>query len=397
MARITAIEVSKLTSPGRHFIEEGLYVQIRGTSRSWILRYSLNGKARWAGLGSARDVTLAEARKKRDDLRHKVRNGVDPVEEKRRQRAAPIHTGKTVREVAEDYLRAHEPAWRNAVHRRQWSSTLSTYVYPTIGNLAVDLVTVDHVCAILRPLWHSKPETARRVRGRMEAILSFAAAKKMRPSENPAQWKGHLEHLLPGRRKASVKHFAAMPFADVPNLMTALQKREGIAASALEFLILTAGRTGEVLGATFREIEGDVWTVPATRMKASKPHRVPLSSAACAVLDRMGEVSQGDLIFPGIRSGRPLSNMSLLAVLDRMGHGELTAHGFRSSFRDWAAEKTDFNRDVIEMALAHAIPSAVEAAYRRGDLFEKRRKLMDAWAAYCAQSTGQVVALHPVG
>jgi integrase len=344
-------------------------------------RYSCKGKAHWAGIGSAKHVTLQQARIKRDELLSQVRAVIDPIEERRRKRSEIKEAAQTFRQVADAFIAKHEPSWKNPVHRAQWRTTLQTYAYPVIGNLPVDAIEPKHMLEILTPIWHAKPETARRVRGRMEQVLDYAAALKMRDPLNPARMKGNLQHLFPGRSKSSVKHHPAMPYTEVPDFMLELRQREGIGSAALEFLILTAGRTGEVLGATWSEIRADVWTVPAARMKAGREHRVPLTKQALAVLDKMREIRHSDFVFPGTRG--PISNMSLLAVLARMGRSQFTAHGFRSSFRDWAAEKTDFRPEVVEAALAHTIPNAVEAAYRRTDLFDRRRELMMAWSTFC--------------
>ena len=289
---------------------------------------------------------------------------------------------------AKAYIAAHEAAWRNPKHRQQWTNTLATYVSPVIGQLPVAAVDTGLVLKVVEPIWSKKPETASRVRGRIEVVLDWAKVRGYRDGENPARWRGHLDHLLPAKSKVrKVEHHAALPYAQVGAFMVGLREQPGIGARALEFLILTATRTGETLGAIWNEVDiaARLWTIPAARMKAGKDHRVPLSDAALTVLKQMHAIRHSDYVFPGGRDRRPLSEMALLMLLRRMERGNVTAHGFRSTFRDWAAERTSSPREVAEAALAHAIPDAVEAAYRRGDLFDKRRKLMAAWAEYCAK------------
>jgi integrase len=328
--------------------------------------------------------------------------GLDPIavrNDKRAASAVAAAKAMTFAYCATAYINAHEAGWRNPKHRQQWKNTLATYVSPVLGKLAVSAVDTGLVLKVLEPIWTRKPETASRVRGRMEAVLDWAKARGYRTGENPARWRGHLDHLLPAKAKVrKVEHHAALPYARIGTFLAALRKQDCISARALEILILAATRTGETLGATWNEVDmgAKLWTLPSGRMKAGKEHRVPLSDAALSVLRQMHAIRHSDYVFPGARDGRPLSETSLLMLLRRMGRGDITAHGFRSTFRDWAAERTNFPREVAEMALAHAIPDAVEAAYRRGDLFEKRRKLMDAWAAYCAKiemDAGKVVAL----
>ena len=295
----------------------------------------------------------------------------------------------TFNECTKQYLAAHSAGWRNAKHSAQWSSTLKTYVEPVIGSLSVHAIDTALVMKIIEPLWSKKPETASRLRGRIEAVLDWATVRGFRQGENPARWRGHLDKLLPARaRVRKVKHHAALPYDELPTFMIGLRAQEGVAARALEFLILTAARTGEVIGARPDEIKDKVWTVPAGRMKASKEHRVPLSESAFAVVETLREEHGGAHLFPGGKRDKPLSNMAMLALLDRMGRSDLTAHGFRSTFRDWAAECTNYPNEVVEMALAHTISSKVEAAYRRGDLFEKRKSLMSDWATFCASNGG---------
>jgi integrase len=293
----------------------------------------------------------------------------------------------TFRQCAEAYVAAHQAGWRNQKHAGQWPSTLSAYVYPHFGALPVQAIDTALVTKALEPIWLKKPETAGRVRGRIESILDWATARGYRKGENPARWRGHLENLLPKKSKVRrVEHHAALPYGELAAFMAQLRQQPGGGAAAFEFAILTAARTGEVLGARWDEINitERLWTVPAERMKAAREHRVPLSDSSLAILERMRQVGQSDYVFPGLKEKRPLSDMAMIMTLRRMGRGGLTTHGFRSTFRDWAAERTNFPREVAEMALAHAVSDKVEAAYRRGDLFEKRRQLMAAWVRYCA-------------
>jgi integrase len=361
----------------------------------------LAGRAREMGLGSYYDLSLAEAREKARGFRKMVKDGLDPIDDRRALRAAQrAERAKvmTFRQCAEAYIAAHQVTWRNHKHAAQWPSTLSAYVYPHFGSLPVQVIDTGLVTKALEPIWLDKPETAGRVRGRIESILDWAKARGYREGENPARWRGHLENLLPKKTKVRrVEHHAALPYAELSAFMTELRQQNGIAARALQFTILTAARTGEAIGARWDEINTAerFWTVPGDRMKAGKEHRTPLSDAAIAVLDEMWAIRSGKFVFPGDRPGRPLSNMAMTMALRRMGRGGLTIHGFRSSFRDWVAERTNFPREVAEMALAHAVSDKVEAAYRRGDLFQKRRQLMGAWARYCGVPAiaGEVVAL----
>ena len=296
------------------------------------------------------------------------------------------------------YIEAHKTSWRNEKHRDQWRNTLNSYASPVFGSLPVQAIDVALVMKVLEPIWKTKSETASRLRGRIEAVLDWATVRSYREGENPARWRGHLDKLLPARSKIQkVEHHPALPHDEIGDFMAMLRGQDGTAARALEFLILTAARTGEIIGARWDEIdlEDKIWVVPGARMKAGREHRVPLSGAALAILEQMREIREGDFVVPGGKKGKPLSNMAMLAVLKRMGRDDLTTHGFRSTFRDWAAERTNFPREVVEMALAHTIESKVEAAYRRGDLFQKRRQLMEAWVRFCAspKSRGEVVPI----
>ena len=323
--------------------------------------------------------------------RRLLREGVDPIEHRRAARAEGARArGKTFRDAAERYLVANAGTWRNEKHRYQWRATLEA-AHAVFGDRPVASVTTGDVTAVLEPIWSAKTETAKRLRGRIEAVLNYAAAQGWRSGENPARWRGHLSNILPPpRRIARVEHHAALPWAEVAAFMAELRAHSGVAARALEFTVLTAARTGETLGATWSEVDLDaaLWTVPARRMKAGKEHRVPLPPAAVQVLRGMlplrGAGGGGDWVFPGGRAGKPLSNMSMNMLLRRMGRGGLMVHGFRSTFRDRCAEATAHPREVAEQALAHALPDKVEAAYRRGDMLEKRRRLMEEWAAFCA-------------
>jgi integrase len=365
-----------------------------------LFRFARQGRERWMGLGPYPDVSLAEARQKAFDARRLLRDGVDPIEARRGARmAARLEEarGLTFKDCAERYIAAHEAGWRNAKHRAQWRSTLGTYASPELGDLSVAAIDTALVMKTLEPIWQAKPETADRLRGRIEAVLDWAAARNYRTGDNPARWRGHLDKLLPARRRlARVKHHAALPARDLPAFMVELRDQAGVSARALEFAILTAARTGEVIGATWGEIDmGEkVWTVPAERMKGGRTHRVPLCERTVEILDTLPR--GGDSVFGGTRARKPLSQMALLMTLRRMKRDDLTVHGFRSTFRDWAAECTSFPREVAEAALAHVISDKVEAAYRRGDLFERRRQLMEAWSRYCASRPRNATSVVPI-
>ncbi len=341
------------------------------------------------GLGGFPDVPLAQAKDKARLARDAISQGVDPIQQRKAavSKLRASHAAeKTFKEAAESYIEAHGDSWKNAKHRAQWVSTLETYAYPVVGKLFVRDVAQEHVLAILEPIWKDKTETATRLRGRIESVLDWATARKYRSGENPARWKGHLDKLLPAPGKIQrVVHHRALPIASLPGFMVELRKREGTAARALEFAILCAARSGEVRGARWSEIDMDarVWTIPAIRMKAGREHRVPLSSDAIGLLKKLPRLVDNDLVFPALR-GAQLSDMSLTAVLRRM-EVDAVPHGFRSSFRDWAGELTNHPREMAEQALAHTLENKVEAAYRRGDALEKRRKMMQEWADYLDQ------------
>jgi integrase len=395
-----AKDLAKLTKRGRYAVGNNVYLQISewGT-RSWLFRYRLDGRATHMGLGPYDLLTLAEARERGHQARRQLLNGVDPLKEKRqakRLRALDRVHAKSFKECALAYITAHEAGWRGDRSRRQWSASLTKYVYPKIGTLPVADVDLACVLSVVEPIWTLVPETARRVRNRVELILDWATARGLRSGDNPARWRGLLENLLSEQRRAqAVNHLAAVPYQQIGAFMEKLRTQEGIAARALEFLILTASRSKEALGVRWSEIDGNTWTVPASRMKAHKEHRVPLSCRAVALLASLPHDS--DFVFPAIRADGAPGYKTLIRVLQRLGV-KATVHGFRSSFRTWAGERTSYPNHVIEIALAHTIGSAVERAYSRGDLLDQRSKLMEAWAAYCdrAAGDGEVVAIRGV-
>ncbi len=393
--RLSPLGVKNQSTPGRYADGGGLWLQVtprakgEGVTKSWLYRYTApDGRQRQYGLGSAGTVSLAEAREAARDAAKLVKAGIDPIDKRKTERAeakAKIGQSETFRDFAEEYIRLNADGWKNAKHRQQWTNTLESYAYPVIGGIHVADVTKGHLLQILEPIWSKKTETARRVRSRIETVLDMAIAADARDTENPARL-GVLKFLLPNQgKRPEVQHHPAMPYAEIGAFMAALRKRDDLSARALEFLILTGCRTGEVIGARWDEIDGDVWTVPAERMKAKREHRIPLTSDALAILEGLPRIKGNPYLFPGQRTKRPLSNMAMLKLLERMGFRQYTAHGFRSTFRDWAGEQTSYPREVAEAALAHGSSDKVEAAYLRGDFFDKRRKLMDAWSAYCAK------------
>jgi integrase len=402
--KLTAMKVSRARDPGLLNDGRGLYLRIAaGRTKSWVYRFMISGRAREMGLGSLDDVSLAEARDLARDARRLCKQGLDPIEARRNDRAARrVRHAKamTFQECATAYIAAHQAGWKNKKHVKQWSQTLQDYVYPAFGFLPVQAIDVALVMKAVETIWTEKPVTAGRVRGRIESVLDWAATRGYRQGENPARWKGHLENLLPKKSKVRrVERHAALPYSEIGDFMAALRRQSGVGARALEFTILTAARTDEVREAPWDEL-GDLdertWAIPAERMKADREHRVPLSDRALEIIDELRAIRQGALLFPGAKAGRPLSHGAMLRVLASMGRGNLTVHGFRSTFRDWAAERTNFPREVCEAALAHAVENKAEAAYSRGDLFAKRRQLMAAWARYCATAAdggAAVVAL----
>ena len=379
MARLSAAAVAKLKKPGRYAVGDNLYLQISTWhTKAWVFRYTLNGTPRHMGMGPCDLITLAEARAKARDARRLLLDGIDPLEAKqsaRRQRLLATTRAKTFKECAEALIASREAGWRRS--SGQWHQSLRAYVYPRIGEVSAADIDTAAVMSVLQPIWTKLPETASRVRGRIEAVLSWAKVHGLRDGDNPARWRGHLDQLLPARAKVKrVEHFTALSYDKIGNFMAELAGQQDMAARALQFAILTATRSGEVLGARWNEIKGHIWTISPERMKGGREHRVPLSDRALALLPR----KRAELVFSGAH-GR-LGPNALTRVIKRLGYN-VTAHGFRSTFRDWAAETTAFPNHVVEQALAHAISSGVEAAYRRGDLFEKRRELMEAWAHYC--------------
>lgn len=391
---LSALAVSRLKEAGRYAVGgvDGLHLRIIGNSKAWLLRVKIGDRRRDIGLGPYPEVGLADARETARLYRKKVREGVDPLQERQQARAAlriERAKSKTFRDCADAYIEAHKAGWKNVKHAKQWGSTLETYAYPKFGSLPVASVDTALVQDVLRPIWATKTETASRLRGRIECVLDWAKVNGYRDGENPARWRGHLDKLLPARNKVQkIEHHAALPYAEVGAFVADLRKRDGMAPRALEFAILTAARSGEVRGAKWEEVDlvGKVWTIPGERMKAGKEHRVPLSDAAVALLKAVPRVKGSDFVFPAPRGGA-LSDMALSAVLKRMERNGLTVHGFRSTFRDWAGETTAYPREVIEHALAHQLRDKAEAAYQRGDLLAKRARLMGDWAKYCAKAT----------
>jgi len=403
--KLTALKVMKVKAPGLYADGAGLYLQVTGDgktriAKSWVYRFQMRGRVREMGLGPLSLFGLAEARAKATECRRLKYEGIEPSEVRNAKRDQAGHEGAnspTFGACAEQYIAIHRAGWSSSKHAAQWSATLKTYANPVIGSVPVHKIDTALVMKILEPMWLQKSETAARLRGRIEAVLDWAKVRGHRRGENPARWRGHLDKLLPARaRVRQVKHHAAIPFDELPEFMAALRTRDGVAARALEFLILTAARSGEVIGARPCEFDGKLWTVPAARMKSGREHRVPLSAPALAIVETMRAGQGGAFLFPGSRHGKPISNTAMLGVLERMDRAGFTAHGFRSTFRDWVAERTDYPSEVAEMALAHTIGSKVEAAYRRGDLLEKRVALMDEWARFCAGNAacGQVVAMR---
>jgi integrase len=387
--RLTALAVKHATKRGLYPDGNGLCLQVaRNGSRSWIMRYRMGGRRRYCGLGSVAEVTLADARERAAAARLMLQNGQDPIEVKQGRRvAAMLTTAKamTFAACSKAYVESHRAGWapRNT---KQWVASLTSHVYPIIGALPVQEVDTALVLRCVEPLWSVKTETASRLRGRIEAIIDWAKTSGYREGENPARWDGHLANLLPAKAKVTkVEHHAALPYAALPVFMGELRQRPGLPARALEFAILTAVRTGEVLNADWSEIDlqGRVWTIPGVRMKAGKEHRVALSDAAVALLGALPGSHTG-LVFPGFKAGRPLAKMALANILKRMGHGDVTVHGFRSSFADWAHERTAFPSEVIEMALAHSVGNKVQAAYVRTDLLDRRVMVMEQFADFCA-------------
>lgn len=387
--KLSQLKVAKTTEPGLYADGGGLYLQITKTGgKSWLFRYMRNGRARGMGLGPLHTISLADARNRALDCRRQLLNGIDPIDARDAERAtqkADAANEVTFERCALAYIDAHRAGWKNAKHADQWTNTLATYAYPVFESLPVAAINTALVMRVLEPLWTSKTETASRLRGRIESVLDWATVRGYRTGDNPARLKGHLDTLLPKRsRVQKVQHHRALPYAELTDFMTALRAEEGAAARALELLILTATRTSEVIGAQWSEIDLDraVWTIPAQRMKMGKEHRIPLSNRALAIIRAQHTLRQNDYVFPGARYGKPLSNMAMLQLLERMDRKDITVHGFRSTFRDWAGETTNYPREVCEAALAHGIKDKAEAAYARGDLFQKRANLMEDWSTF---------------
>lgn len=401
--KLSALAVSRAKKPGYYGDGAGLYLQVSKTgTKSWIFRFTFHGKQREMGLGALHTITLAQAREKARSCRSTLLDGNDPLDLRnagKLQVALERAKAMTFDHCAEAYIAAHRSSWKNAKHAAQWESTLATYTRPVIGALPVAAVDTALVVKVLQPIWAGKTETASRLRGRIESILDWATVSHFRVGDNPARWRGHLENLLADPGKVSkVVHHAALPWEELGAFMVDLRQRQGVAARAVEFGILTAARSGEVRGTTWAEIDidGAMWTIPGERMKAGREHRVPLSAPTLELLRALPRTS--DIVFPGRKHGSVLSDMSLTAVLRRMDRGDITMHGFRSTFRDWCAESAgnSFPREVCEHALAHSLPDKVEAAYRRGDLIEKRKVLMQVWADYCFTMAFSATHLEPM-
>lgn len=406
---------------GMHSDGGGLYLRVQASgAKSWIFRFQLNGRRREMGIGTLVDKHPKDARGEAAKLGQMVRQGIDPIEARNAERAQAVAAVQaaalgaiTFRKAGDAYIAAHRSGWKNPKHAAQWPSTLETYVYPIFGDMPVGCIGTEHVLRALQPIWATKTDTAIRVRSRIELVLSYAKAKKWRDGENPAAWRGNLDALLPkpsAMKKANgSRHQPALPYERIAEFMTELRKIESIGARALEFAILTATRSGETRLATWGEfnLKARVWTIPGVRMKAGREHRVALSLAAVRLLESMPRIAGTDLVFPGAKGDTPLSDMSLTAITRRMNSGDqgpvwvdpksnalIVPHGFRSTFRDWAAERTNYPNEMAEMALAHAVGDKVEAAYRRGDMFERRLEMMEAWAEWCAGKSAKVIQLQ---
>lgn len=408
MGKLTAKQIENLTTPGTYEDGDGLRLLIKANGKKyWVLRFQLSGKRREMGLGTYPAIGLKEARQNSSDKRRLLRDGIDPLQARDEVRAAQVAAEQqrknksiTFQDVSVDYIEAHRAGWKNVKHAQQWTNTLATYAAPVIGDLATNQITTEHLLEILKPIWGSKAETASRVRNRIELVLDAAKARGLRDGENPARWRGHLDKLLPPSSKAKrTQNHPALPYSQLPRFIQVLNSIEGQSACALKMTILTACRTSEVLAADWSEIDlkAKLWSIPAARMKAGKVHTVPLSDAVIALLKGLPQIQGSSHLFPGARKGRPISNMAMLMTLRRMDHKELedggkgwrdsddriiTAHGFRSTFRDWAAERTNYAREVCEMSLAHVVANGAEAAYWRSDLLDKRRALMADWAEF---------------
>lgn len=392
--KLSSLKISSISKPGLYADGLGLYLQVsQGGTKSWLFRFMRDGRARKMGLGPVHTVTLAMAREKALACRRTLLEDVDPIDARAAMRQAKrVDAAKSItfEDCAAKYIAAHQAGWRNTKHAKQWAATLETYAFPFFGKLPVASVDLPLVLKVLEPIWTAKPETASRVRGRIESVLDWASARGYRTGDNPARWRGHLDKLLPARSKiAKVRHHPALPYAALAGFLDELRGLEGVSPKALEFAILTAARTGETVGARWSEINLDqaLWVIPRERMKGGREHRVPLAERTIHILKSLPR-DESDFIFLGDKAGRPLSTMALLMTLRRMGKSDLTVHGFRSTFRDWAAEQTAYPNELVEMALAHVVSDKTEAAYRRGDMVEKRRRLMRDWADFCTRPGG---------
>lgn len=400
IAKLTAVSVPRIKEPGLHADGGGLYLRVKANGgKFWVFRYMMHGKAREMGLGALHALSLADAREKAAERRKQISDGIDPITARDAATAkAQLEAARayTFKQCAQAYIESNKPGWRNAKHAAQWETSLETYAYPIIGPLPVQDIDVALALKVLeqkmpkwkgKKFWEATPETANRVRNRIECVLDWANAREYRRGENPARWRGHLENILPNRKKLKgVKHHAALPYKQIGDFLQTLRQQEGMGIDAFEFLILTAARTSEVTGARWQEFDLNkkVWTIPAERIKGGREHRVPLSTRALDILKQLSKPEDKDgFVFPGRSSHKPISKMGLISILNRMERRDITVHGFRSSFRDWAAEQTHYPREIVEMALAHVSGDKVERAYRRSDLFEKRSQLMEAWARYC--------------
>ena len=399
--KFSADQVEKLSVVGTHADGKGLYLQVAGTgTKSWLYRYQLAGRRRNMGLGGYPAMTLSQARKKKNDYQMRVKAGIDPLEEKRkskeqgtadrREQAALL---MTFSRCAEEYIEAKRSGWKNRKHAQQWENTLATYADPVIGDMPVKQIESEHILEVLQPIWLDKTETANRVRNRIELVLDYATTLKHRTGDNPGRWRGNLSNLLPSPSKVKeVKHHTALHYDDMPEFMANLSNAKGLGSRALILTILAATRTSETLKATWSEfdLEKGIWTIPKSRMKAGKEHRIPLSKPAVILLKKLGPAEGPVFVFPGAKKNSHLSNMSMTTVLRRMKRGDVTVHGFRSTFRDWAAEKTNYPDRLAEKALSHTLKSESEAAYQRGHLLDKRAVMMNAWARYCFPKKAKV-------
>jgi integrase len=387
--------VQSLKTRGFYCDGGGLYLQVsKSGSKSWVFRYAIGGHKRDMGLGSITTFTLAEARERARKMRQLVADGIDPIDQRRATMRGSVARPPTFRECAERYIAAHEAAWRNG--GREWLASLAKHAFPVFGNMGVAAVDLPMVLQAIEPLWTKQPVRMNIVRNRVEMVLDWAKVRGLRQAENPARWKGHLETLLPSRKKvAPVKHRAALPYREIGAFMVELRKLTDTSARVLEFQILTAARSGEVVAARWDEIDtgARMWTIPGARMKAGRDHRVPLSPAAMAILERQAAFRENDFVFPGRVSGQPIRIDAPMKPIEKLGlKGKVTAHGFRSAFRDWAAEQTNFAREIAEASLAHTVGDATERAYQRSDFIAKRRQLMEAWGRYCAAQHPEAIA-----